>query len=121
MLTVARRLRPDIEWRQGDAGRLPFPDSSFDVVLCQAGVMFFPDVEQALREMARVVTNEGTVAYMCGAVWSHRPVLPSSQQHFPSQGQKPFPTLSQSLRCVRRKLRYVGESQARKLLFLRVE
>ena len=41
---------------------LPFPDSSFDVVLCQAGLMFFPDVGQALREIARVVTPEGVVA-----------------------------------------------------------
>ncbi len=55
MLAVARRLRPDIEWRQGDAARLPFPDGSFDVVLCQSAT-------QALREMARVVTAEGTVA-----------------------------------------------------------
>ncbi|HET9309868.1 MAG TPA: methyltransferase domain-containing protein [Actinomycetota bacterium] len=28
MLTVARRVRPDLEWRQGDAARLPFPDRS---------------------------------------------------------------------------------------------
>jgi ubiquinone/menaquinone biosynthesis C-methylase UbiE len=62
MLTVARRLRPDIEWRQGDVAALPFPDSSFDVVLCQAGLMFFPDARQALSEMARVVTPPGVVA-----------------------------------------------------------
>ena len=37
MLTVARRLDPGIDWRQGDAGALPFPDDSFDVVLCTAG------------------------------------------------------------------------------------
>lgn len=62
MLAVARRLRPDIEWRQGDAARLPFPDESFDVILCQSALMFFPDPAQALREMARVVTARGTVA-----------------------------------------------------------
>jgi ubiquinone/menaquinone biosynthesis C-methylase UbiE len=62
MLTVARRLRPDIEWRQGDVAALPFPDGSFDVVLCQAGLMFFPDARQALSEMARVVTPAGVVA-----------------------------------------------------------
>lgn len=62
MLAVARRLRPDIDWRQGDAGVLPFPDASFDVVLCQAALMFFPDRVRALREMARVVTKEGAVA-----------------------------------------------------------
>jgi ubiquinone/menaquinone biosynthesis C-methylase UbiE len=62
MLTVARRLRPDIEWRQGDAAKLPFPDGSFDVVLCQSALMFFPDPALALGEMARVVTSDGTVA-----------------------------------------------------------
>jgi SAM-dependent methyltransferase len=62
MLTVAGRLRPDIEWRQGDAGDLPFATGSFDAVLCQSGLMFFPDRAAALREMARVATPGGTVA-----------------------------------------------------------
>jgi SAM-dependent methyltransferase len=62
MLAVARRLRPDIEWRQGDAAELPFETGAFDVVLCQAALMFFPDRARALREMARVVTADGTVA-----------------------------------------------------------
>jgi SAM-dependent methyltransferase len=62
MLTVAGRLRPDIEWRQGDAGDLPFEGGSFDAVLCQSGLMFFPDRAGALREMARVAAPGGTVA-----------------------------------------------------------
>ena len=62
MLTVARRLRADIEWRQGDVATLPFPDASFDVALCQMAFMFFPDRVQALREMGRVVSAAGTVA-----------------------------------------------------------
>jgi SAM-dependent methyltransferase len=62
MLTVAGRLRPDIEWRQGDAGELPFEDGSFDAVLCQSGLMFFPDRAGAMREMARVAAPGGTVA-----------------------------------------------------------
>jgi ubiquinone/menaquinone biosynthesis C-methylase UbiE len=62
MLTVARRVRPDIEFRHGDATVLPFPDESFDTVLCQMGLMFFPDRPKALQEMARVITREGTVA-----------------------------------------------------------
>ncbi|RPH77005.1 MAG: methyltransferase domain-containing protein, partial [Candidatus Rokuibacteriota bacterium] len=56
MLGVARRVRPDIEWRQGDAARLPFADGVFDVALCQMAFMFFPDRTQVLREMARIVT-----------------------------------------------------------------
>lgn len=73
MLTVARRLRPELEWRQGDAAQLPFAEGSFDVVLCQSGLMFFPDVPQALREMARVVTDDGTVAVQ---VWDRRESQP---------------------------------------------
>jgi SAM-dependent methyltransferase len=62
MLAVAGRLPPDIEWRQGDAAELPFEAGSFDAVLCQAALMFFPDRAGALREMARVATLGGTVA-----------------------------------------------------------
>ncbi|MET0477588.1 MAG: methyltransferase domain-containing protein, partial [Actinomycetota bacterium] len=62
MLAVAGRLRPDIEWRQGDAADLPFEPGSFDVVLCQSAMMFFPDRAGSLREMARVATPGGTVA-----------------------------------------------------------
>jgi SAM-dependent methyltransferase len=61
MLAVARRLRPELEWRQGDAAELPFDAGSFDVVLCQSALMFFPDRVGALREMARVATAGGTV------------------------------------------------------------
>ena len=74
MLTVARRLDPGIDWRQGDAGALPFPDDSFDVVLCQAGLMFFPDRAQALREMARVARPDATVAVQ---VWASLDAQPA--------------------------------------------
>jgi SAM-dependent methyltransferase len=50
MLAVAGRLRPDIEWHRADAADLPFADGSFDAVLCQSALMFFPDQVRALRE-----------------------------------------------------------------------
>lgn len=62
MLTVARRIAPDVDWQEADAAALPFPDAHFDVVLCQAALMFFPDPAAALAEMARVVEPGGTVA-----------------------------------------------------------
>ena len=62
MLTVARRVRPELEWIQGDAGDLPVEDRSFDVVLCQFALMFFPDRGQAMAEMARAATVGGVVA-----------------------------------------------------------
>jgi ubiquinone/menaquinone biosynthesis C-methylase UbiE len=74
MLTVAERLRPDIAWRHGDAAQLPFDDGAFDVVLCQSGLMFFPDVPKALGEMARVAKTGGTIAVQ---VWDRRESQPA--------------------------------------------
>jgi len=48
-----------IEWRQADALALPFEDQSFDVVVCQFGVMFFPDKVQGYREARRVLKPGG--------------------------------------------------------------
>jgi ubiquinone/menaquinone biosynthesis C-methylase UbiE len=62
MLSVARRIQPDAEWRQGDAAALPFDDGAFDAVLCQMALMFFPERAKALAEMRRVVRARGTVA-----------------------------------------------------------
>ena len=73
MLTVARRVRPDLEWRHGDVAALPFPDRSFDVVLCQMALMFFPDRTAALREMARVSRPGGTVAIAVPAALADQP------------------------------------------------
>src|SRR5262245_57919449 len=55
MLAVAAdRRSPLIEWYQAPADRLPFTDAEFDVVLCQQGMQFFPDLTDALVEAARV-------------------------------------------------------------------
>jgi SAM-dependent methyltransferase len=64
MLTVARRVRPDIDWRQGDAAALPLDDGSADTVLCQMALMFLPDRVTALREMARVAHPGGTIGVL---------------------------------------------------------
>jgi ubiquinone/menaquinone biosynthesis C-methylase UbiE len=66
MLAVARRLRPEIDWRQGDASRLPFADSTYDVVVSQFALMYFPDRIAALGEMARVLRPGGRLVI---AVW----------------------------------------------------
>jgi SAM-dependent methyltransferase len=69
MLAVARRLRPQIEWRQGDAAALPFADGTFDVVVSQFALMFFPDRVAALREMWRVLAPHGRLAVaVCGPI-----------------------------------------------------
>jgi ubiquinone/menaquinone biosynthesis C-methylase UbiE len=62
MLAVARRVAPEIDWRQGDVAALPFDADTFDVVTCQAAIFFFPDPTGALREMGRVTRPGGRVA-----------------------------------------------------------
>ena len=64
MLTVAERACPDVELRQGDVEDLPFEDATFDAVLCQMALMFFPDPVSAVREMRRVTKPTGTVVIM---------------------------------------------------------
>jgi len=73
MLTVARRLAPDVEWRRGDAADLPFEPDSYDAVLCQSGLMFFPDPDQTLREMRRVCRPGGTVGVQVYASLDSQP------------------------------------------------
>jgi SAM-dependent methyltransferase len=48
-----------VRWRQADALELPFADETFDVVVCQFGVMFFPDRPAAHREARRVLKPGG--------------------------------------------------------------
>jgi SAM-dependent methyltransferase len=50
MLAVARKKSPAVEWIEGSALNLPFEAGSFDVVLCQLGLQFFPDCPLALRK-----------------------------------------------------------------------
>jgi ubiquinone/menaquinone biosynthesis C-methylase UbiE len=62
MIGYARRkFRPDenIEWKPADALNLPFADQSFDAVVCQFGLMFFPDKQQGVNEAFRVLKPKG--------------------------------------------------------------
>jgi SAM-dependent methyltransferase len=62
MLSVAARVAPSIEWRQGAAEQIPYEDGSFNAVVSQFGLMFFSDRSAALREMVRVLTPGGHLA-----------------------------------------------------------
>ena len=66
MLAVAERLEPAVEWREGSAEALPWADGTFDAVVSQFGLMFFPDRRRALSEMVRVVGAGGRLSI---AVW----------------------------------------------------
>jgi len=62
MLEIAREKFADteqVEFRQADATALPFADGAFDAVVCQFGLMFFPDKSKAHRETFRVLAPGG--------------------------------------------------------------
>jgi ubiquinone/menaquinone biosynthesis C-methylase UbiE len=69
MLDVARskfRAGEDVEFQVADATDLPFPDGSFDTVVCQFGVMFYPDKDKGFREADRVLAPGGAICSVCG-------------------------------------------------------
>jgi SAM-dependent methyltransferase len=73
MLEVARakfRSGEMVSFQTADATALPFPDRSFDAVVCQFGIMFYPDRERSYREVLRVLAPGGRYVF---SVWdSHR-------------------------------------------------
>jgi SAM-dependent methyltransferase len=52
-----------VEWRRADAMQLPFGDGTFDAVVCQFGVMFFPDKAKAFSEARRVLGPGGVFIF----------------------------------------------------------
>jgi ubiquinone/menaquinone biosynthesis C-methylase UbiE len=72
MLTIAkenatRRGITNIETKACDVCELPFADNSFDAISCRFGFMFFPDMQLAANEMARVLKPGGRLAT---SVWN---------------------------------------------------
>lgn len=70
MIAAARRASDEaavaIDWQVGSALDLPFADQSFDLVVCQQGLQFFPDRAKGVAEMYRVLAPGGEV---CIATW----------------------------------------------------
>jgi len=55
--------RASVEWRQADALALPFAEATADVVVCQFGVMFYPDRVRGYREALRVLRSGGVFLF----------------------------------------------------------
>jgi len=65
MLETAKQVgtsRP-VQWQPADAMQLPFGDAEFDAVVCQFGVMFFPDKGRAFAEARRVLRPGGAFVF----------------------------------------------------------
>jgi SAM-dependent methyltransferase len=73
MLEIAQakfHSNEQVAFQPVDATMLPFPDASFDAVICQFGVMFFPDKDRSYREVHRVLAPGGRYIF---SVWdAHR-------------------------------------------------
>ncbi|WP_170571509.1 class I SAM-dependent methyltransferase [Ruegeria atlantica] len=66
----------NVEFSTADAMELPFEDDSFDLMVCQFGVMFFPDKTESYREAARVLKPGGRYVFN---VWSPMTENPFSE------------------------------------------
>jgi len=56
-------IKRPVEWHQADAMQLPFQNETFDAVVCQFGVMFFPDKPKAFSEARRVLKKGGVFIF----------------------------------------------------------
>jgi SAM-dependent methyltransferase len=77
MLAVARSLPAgagaSVGWLQGSVLSLPFLAGSYDLVLCQLGLQFFPDRSAALTEMRRVLVAGGRLGLSVYGPIEHNP------------------------------------------------
>ncbi len=64
---------PLVEFRTADAMQLPFPDDSFDLIVNQFGIMFFPDKPASFREARRVLKPDGSYLFSAWDGWDANP------------------------------------------------
>jgi ubiquinone/menaquinone biosynthesis C-methylase UbiE len=79
----------NLTFQQADAEALPFPDQSFDVVTCRFGVMFFPNLGQALNEIYRVLRPGGRVALVVWGPLAENPHAAILHELLSQYGQDP--------------------------------
>jgi ubiquinone/menaquinone biosynthesis C-methylase UbiE len=97
MLAIARRqssqLDHPVELREADAHALPYPDESFDTVVCTFSLCAIPDDRRAVAEMYRVLRPAGRLLLADHVAGSSRPVraiqrllefitIPTGGEHF---------------------------------------
>src|SRR4051794_35713327 len=63
MIELAQRLHPTMEYREADVEYLPFPNHTFDAVVCAFGLGHFPRPELAVAECVRTLLPGGRIAF----------------------------------------------------------
>lgn len=78
-----------VRFQQADATSLPFPDRSFDAIVCQFGVMFFPDKVAGMREAKRVLKPGGRLLFSVWDSLADNPVMAETvaglKKRYPTQ------------------------------------
>lgn len=82
MIDVAKQKvkAAKLEFVVGDAQALPFPDNSFDFVICQFGFMFLPDKQKGFNEAWRVLKPGGQFIFVTWDKAENNITLHISQQ-----------------------------------------
>src|SRR5205823_2473932 len=75
MLSIARKMFPKIEFREGDAQNLPFADASFDRVVANFALLHLANPERACAEAARVLKPGGRFGFTTWAKISENPFV----------------------------------------------
>jgi SAM-dependent methyltransferase len=95
-VAFARQHAPDVQFEQGDALDLPYPDGRFDVVCCHFLLLWVRDAARALHEMARVTREGGSVLicaepdYEARVDWPDLPVAGWQVEGLRRQGADPL-------------------------------
>jgi ubiquinone/menaquinone biosynthesis C-methylase UbiE len=88
-IDLARRLHPELEFRQGDAHRLPLPDASFDAAVANFLMPHLADHARAAAELGRVLVDGGWIAL---STWDHPERTPLPGALFLAVGQAGAPS-----------------------------
>jgi SAM-dependent methyltransferase len=75
MVGIAQRTFPGIEFREGDAQNLPFPNETFDRVVANFALLHLADPERACSEACRVLKPGGRFAFTTWARAEENPFV----------------------------------------------
>jgi len=67
-----------VTFQVANAQELPFEDNIFDLLICQFGIMFFPEKLNALKEMARVLKPTGEILFSTWDKIENNPIIYST-------------------------------------------